>query len=118
MALAGVLAVGCLLAGGRLLAYTIGYMPPISFWGRVRTFRWIIPRYDVIFVAPLLILALVATLFWEPVWDIRPGRILAAITAGYVFIALGFPPTLEEWRLTGSHRIIPTVQKQEMQQLP
>lgn len=113
-----VVAFGCLLAGGRLMAYIIGYMPPISFWGRVRTFRWIIPRYDVVFVAPLLILALLATLIWVPEWDLPHGRLLSAITAAYVFVALGFPPSLEKWRLTGSHRIIPAVPKQEMQQLP
>ena len=34
-----------------------GYQSPISFWGRIRTFRWIIPGYDQVYVGPICSLA-------------------------------------------------------------
>jgi len=37
----------------RFLVYRDGYAPPISLWGRIRTFRWIVPGYDQVFLAPL-----------------------------------------------------------------
>ena len=39
----------------RLAIYVDGHRSPISLWGRIMTGRWIIPGYDQVFVAPLLI---------------------------------------------------------------
>lgn len=104
---------------GRLLQYLWGYVPPINLRGRIATRQWIIPGYDVIFVAPLLGLAIVASLKW---WllDFRVPIpfALAGVTAAYAFVTLGFPPSLDEWRLTGNHRIVPTLPKHQIQQLP
>lgn len=109
---------GFVLAFGRLGKYIWGYLPPINFWGRLRTSRWIIPGYDVIFVAPLLIVGLNASMKWL-ISDFRlPFEVVVpVVTSAQIFIALGFPPSLDQWRFTGNHRIVPTVSKQEFQQI-
>ncbi len=40
------------LAAHRCVVYLITCRPPISFWGRIVTFRWIIPGYDRALAAP------------------------------------------------------------------
>ncbi len=106
------------LAVIRLANYVWGYAPPISLWGRIRTFRWIIPGYDVIFVAPVMILLLLWFMKWL-VFDCRVPTELALppVLGAMVFVALACRPSLDEWRLTGHHRIVPAVNKQEMQQI-
>jgi hypothetical protein len=95
----------------RLWVYRVGYGAPISFWGRLRTFRWIIPGYDQIFVGPicsvlggLLVLSFLGTR-WMPV------DICLLVAAGCsLFLALIAPPDLRRWYLTGHHRLAPTGQ--------
>lgn len=110
---------GLFASVGRLIKYLWGYAPPISFRGRIATGQWIIPGYDRIFVAPLVTLAIVASLKWL-VLDLHvPTELaLSVVTTAYVFVTFGWPPTLDEWRLTGNHRIVPAVSKPEMQQIP
>ena len=92
----------------RLIAFVGEHMPPISLWARLRTMRWIIPGYDVVFVAPLLILLLnaiaITIVHWHP-WTV----IIAAplLVAGSLFLALICPPTYANWHLTGQHRHSP-----------
>ncbi len=98
----------------RCFVYCNGYLPPISFLGRLATFRWIIPGYDQIFVAPLLAFLVGAALEGarmllgiDPLYA-RPVNI-AVILA----ICLGMGPTLKTWRLTGEHRIAITTLRTE-----
>lgn len=90
----------------RLWIYVKCYMPPIGFWGRMCTGRWIIPEYDKIFIAPCLAGA--------AVWGLLRLGALAGLEeivsqsvalAVFLFIILGMGPTLEAWRLTGNNRI-------------
>jgi hypothetical protein len=96
--------------GARLAVYSPGYRAPIGFWGRIRTFRWIIPGYDQMFVAPLLALVaapmtvMLLRAFGTPV-EIRTS-IAIGMTA---LVALITPPRLRRWRLTGRHRLAPTL---------
>lgn len=98
----------------RLFIYANGYLPPISFLGRLATFRWIIPGYDQIFVAPLLALMagsaleITGTLIGVDPLMARPVNI-AVILA----ICLGLGPSLKTWRLTGNHRIAITTLRAE-----
>jgi hypothetical protein len=93
---------------GRLAIYCTGYAPPISLWGRLWTFRWIVPSYDKVFLAPLAVVLIsllvpeVATLHGlEP--DVAvPLSLSLALLAG---LSLG--PSLLNWRLTGRHRLVP-----------
>lgn len=98
----------------RCFVYCNGYLPPISFLGRLATLRWIIPGYDRILVAPLLALLVGGALEVagkllgaDPLYA-RPVNI-AVILA----ICLGMGPTLKTWRLTGEHRIAITTLRTE-----
>jgi hypothetical protein len=105
-------------AAVRLGRYCTFYRPPISLWGRLITLRWIVGGYDKVFLAPLGIiatLALVARLWF--LWG------LSMQTAALIFVVLGLlialnaAPTLDDWRLTGSHRIVPMRNRQKLIEL-
>jgi hypothetical protein len=93
----------------RLLIYCQGCRWPISVWGRIGTFRLVIPGYDQILVGPVcsLLPGPMALLFYlnYPI----PGEICFSVSAGLtVLVALITPPWLRRWRLTGQHRLAPT----------
>ena len=95
---------GCVI--GRLVAYCSFHWPPISLWGRIWTFRWIIPGYDQALVAPLCalmvgIMAPVATYSLGVLWRFAFPTSLTLM----LLITLGMGPRLRQWRLTGNHRI-------------
>jgi hypothetical protein len=98
----------------RLLLYCAGYASPISLWGRIVTFRWIVPGYDQVFVGPIGTfltgsLGIGAFLTWR--W---PGdAALPACFALTLFVALSCPPSLKHWRLTGQHRLVFGVQQKQ-----
>jgi hypothetical protein len=82
------------------------YLPPISFWGRIRTGHLIIPRYDKVFIAPIVI---IITGIFVPRLLINSGinNTLAFELTVFCVLFEGFilPPNLKDWRLTGAHRI-------------
>jgi hypothetical protein len=91
---------------GRLLLYVVGHMPPISLLGRLATRRWIIPRYDVIFAAPLLAAAAAFAMptmlilrFGIPAVVAVPLSIVTTLT-----FAFGLPPRWQGWHFTGHYR--------------
>jgi hypothetical protein len=96
--------------GGRIGTYCWGYAPPINLWGRIFTLRWIIPRYDYVFIAPLLAIAVTAAgISVQPLWHV-PVEIGAPLTLALLFIVtLTSAPTLTRWRLTGNHRLAPAI---------
>lgn len=71
------------------------------------TGRWIIPAYDVVFVAPgIMILASATAAIGFANWNVPieiSGPIISALVA---FIAWQTPPGLNRWRLTDEHRIV------------
>ena len=93
---------------GRLGVYCTYFHPPIDFWGRIFTGRWIIPGYDKVFVAPLLALVVGISI---PIVGFNAGireMYYLPIAMGMVlFISLISGPTLSDWSLTGRHRIVP-----------
>ena len=108
----------------RVWDYVRAHRPPIGFGGRVLTGRWIIPGYDVIFVAPLLAEVILLgsqlgalALFIangprfmnnpvNPQWEaIAIGLSSCGITLA-IFVLCVVGPVLERWRLTGTHRIV------------
>ena len=108
---------GCLLLGAgtlsvlRLGLYRSRCSPPLNFWGRIVTFRWIIPGYHQVYLGPI------ATLF-IPLpcvnlllrWGI-PGDVAIPISFTLaMFVAFSARPSLKSWRLTGRHRILPSYQ--------
>jgi hypothetical protein len=78
----------------------------ISLAGRITTGRWIVPGYDVIYLAPILILfAFPAVLLTLRAWDAPSELGLPVCLAVAIFIALTTPPERRQWRLTGRHRM-------------
>jgi energy-coupling factor transporter ATP-binding protein EcfA2 len=79
---------------------------PISLAGRITTGRWIVPGYDVIYLAPILILsAFPAVLLTLRAWDALSELGLPVCRAVAMFIALTTPPERRQRRLTGRHRM-------------
>jgi hypothetical protein len=95
---------------GRLLRYLPGYQAPISFVGRVWTFRWIIPGYDQVFVGPICSLAGGWLVLFCLNYQSVPIDVSFPVAAGVaVFISVVCPPRLRRWRLIGQHRMGPTL---------
>jgi len=103
-----------LAALSRLVGYAQGHAPPLTLWGRLRTFRWIIPNYDQVFVGPLLTLVMaplsIVLFYWM---GLRANAFLPITSALVLFTALAAPPRLRRWKLTGSHRIVPAITNQK-----
>ncbi len=96
------------LIGGRILIYLYGHLPPISFPGRVALGRWIIPKFDQIFLAPLLALLVGCSLpAFFALAGIEPILACSVTLSLCLFILMGMGPSLKAWRLTGHHRIMP-----------
>jgi hypothetical protein len=95
---------------GRLLRYLPGYRAPISFLGRIWTFRWVIPGYDQVFIGPICSLAGGWLVLFFMTYQSVPIDVGFPIAGGAaVFIALICPPRLRRWRLIGEHRMGPTL---------
>lgn len=110
----GAVAVACVFAGlvmiVRYAKYLAGYSPPLSLRGRFLTGRWILPGFDIVYLAPLLILLLSGSVFLCAVlWNLPYCVAVAIISGGSLLIALQCPPDLNEWKLTGGHQIVPGV---------
>jgi len=101
-------AVVVVVAGARILAYLPGTRPPISILGRFATGRLIVPGYDKIFIAPIVLLAygwagpnaLIAL-------GLPPISIPAVSLFGLLMLSMTLGPSMESWRFTGHHRVRP-----------
>lgn len=96
----------------RIAIYIYGRRPPLTLFGRLFTGRWIIPSYDQILLAPLMAVILAAaggTLVW---WPGNPAPLATAgvVEAVLLLVGLTSGPTLEKWRLTASHRVVPDIE--------
>lgn len=82
-------------------------LPPISLWGRIWTCRWILPQYDKIFVAPIIIVLISCFGPWFLTFlGITPTLNYELILAINLFLSLILPPSLMKWQFTGPHRIV------------
>lgn len=92
----------------RLLIYKVGYAAPISLPGRIATRRFIIPRHDMVFLAPLAVILVYGLL---PIIGARIGTSLPLTNVCTLVLgcaALFFiGPSLREWRFTGACRLTP-----------
>ncbi|MGI9517156.1 MAG: hypothetical protein ACR2NP_08930 [Pirellulaceae bacterium] len=110
--LAFVIAITCVVS--RLFSYLRGTAPPISWLGRVRTRRLIIPGYDRVFVIPLL--SVLVSLCLYAIGEgqqLEPAPISGAIVASAILLNLMGRPRLLDWQLTGHfrHKFIQDPQK-------
>ncbi len=103
--------IGEMIALVRWCAYQANCHAPISFWGRIRSGRWIIPGYDRALAAPLL-LALLAGVLPYVLDALRlPIPLLAGIFMCVMCgLAFSLGPAMWRWRLTGQYQMPPPVQ--------
>jgi hypothetical protein len=92
--------------GVRFILYRTGYAPPIDLWGRLVTFRWVIPGYDQILIGPVCtaLIPLLAVMAFRS-WGV-PGEVSIPVALSLsMLVALTAKPSLSCWRLTGRHRL-------------
>jgi hypothetical protein len=88
----------------RLGVYVLDHWPPISLFGRWATRRWIIPKYDTVFVAPLVAaLAAVVLPHFFVRMGVAPLVAWPLATAATLWLAAALPPDWETWHYTGHH---------------
>jgi hypothetical protein len=90
----------------RVIVYIAYFRPPISFWGRIFTGRWIIPGYDYVFLAPLAVI--ITGVLLAHALSLAGASAAVALAGGFagtLLISLIAPPTRRQWLLTGKHRI-------------
>lgn len=96
------------LALDRVAAYVMWHLPPISLLGRLATGRLIIPRYDVVFVAPLLAVIASVGVLGAFLYAGLPGYAGAAVGGGLaVGILYTAGPDRVRWQLTAPCRLVP-----------
>lgn len=91
----------------RICLYCHGYAPPLSLRGRIAHGRLITPGYDRVFVAPLLAVLVFVAVLALPLWSGVPELIALPIgVMASTWIVIGMGPGLNDWHLTGNHRIV------------
>lgn len=97
--------VGCVAAFTRLGIYWEGISNPLGIFTRFSTGRLIIPRFDQIFIAPLLaVVVVLATWKLSKYFPIQP--VVAGASATLVsLILLGMGPSLSRFRLVGTFNV-------------
>jgi hypothetical protein len=94
------------MALGRWACYVGDRSSPLGLWARLRLGRWVIPGHDYIYLAPLATLTIGAALPWALFGLDASASLTAFMTvASAMLVALGSPPTLAEWSLTGEYRM-------------
>jgi hypothetical protein len=101
--------VATLLIVGRVFVHVLNHRPPIKVFGRLVTFRWIIPSYDCAFAAPLAGLLIL--------WGVGPWMLqkpgppsivgVSVLLATALLVGLVPGPTFGNWMLTSECRIVP-----------
>ncbi len=90
----------------RLLVYLDGSNATMSIFGRLATRRLIVPGFDKVFLAPICAMLLAAAVWTECArlqWSILSAGIMSLVGASLVLS--NFPPTLANWRVTGTLRL-------------
>jgi hypothetical protein len=91
----------------RLVIYLAGYAAPLSLRGRLVTGQLIIPGFDIVWIAPGLMVLLAGVVFLSSlIWSLPFSVCVAIIVFGSMMIGLKCPPDLNEWKLTGNHHIV------------
>jgi hypothetical protein len=90
----------------RFIRYCGNYWPPISLLGRLATGRLIVPRYDKVFIAPLLsfLVLFVGMTLSMPDRSVGTWELPLVMTI-CLWLNLNLGPNLQAWRLTGGHRL-------------
>ena len=97
-----------MLAIGRIARFGKNHASPLGFGGRLLTLRWIIPGYDQIWVAPIAIPAVAASLglLGHYGLQIPPAILIPGVAVIAVWIDIWIGPSPEKWKLTAPVRIV------------
>jgi hypothetical protein len=92
----------------KAMKFTQGQRPPLTLMGRLFTGRFIIPKYDVIWVGPMLS-CIAYLLVFSAGMSLSSHSILILPTATTMafLIRMFVGPTLEDWHYTGAHQLVP-----------
>lgn len=102
-----IISLGCFASLIRLVIYSHGVAPPLSFWKRLFSGRLIIPGYDRVLVTPLAGVALSVAVPAALYAARTPAPIWAGLTTFAVLaVLLNGGPVLRVWQLTGFHRAV------------
>ena len=103
----------CLIPMGiaiRLGTYLFSMRSPMNFWGRLLTFRWIIPGYDQVLLGPLV--AAFAPFLCLLLPQFVPNctqRMVGPVANGlFLFLITSTGPALRRWQLTAPASIAPS----------
>jgi len=101
----------------RVLVYlNPGYRAPMSFWGRLFTLRWIIPRYHIVYAAPVcMVAALVLMLMFGHLLGLSYIHRCELLVFVELFMAMSLPPRRVDWWLTGAHRMVEKPKRMQKQ---
>jgi hypothetical protein len=100
----------------RLTTYCENHLWPISILGRIATGRLIIPGYDVVFIAPLLMTIAASVIPRSLIaLGVTPAAAMGAGAASAIFLGIKLPPSRRRWWLTAPHRITPSLRSQQLQ---
>lgn len=82
---------------------------PISFWGRVVTFRWVIRKYDRMLIPPVALIAVVVAtgLCGHFLLHLPPATLFPVMTVAGLWSFTLIGPDPHEWKLTAPSRIVP-----------
>ena len=97
------------LMGLRAVGFGGSHASPMNFFGRLRTFRWIIPAYDKCVVGPLSIFAVAVVGGLTGFFGLQiPLRILTPLMVTLtIWTAALAGPTPRVWKLTAPARLVP-----------
>jgi hypothetical protein len=97
----------------RLVRYLPGTRPPLNISGRLARLRWLVSRYDVVFLGPAA--AVVAVLLVPLLCScgLSPQQSLSVCTALALFLVLAAGPGLTRWRLTAPMQLVPGAENQQ-----
>jgi hypothetical protein len=92
----------------RLAIYLSGYRAPISLLGRFATGQILIPRYDIVFLAPMSSMAALYLCYHALLAAGLDSGLAIGISVWIAYLILLLAgPSLEQWRFTGNHRLSP-----------
>jgi hypothetical protein len=98
--------VALVLAPVRVVIYLYRCRAPINLSGRIARHFGVIPTYDLVFLAPVCVLAVgmigLERLAQRPA---LPELVAGSTIAAMLFVALNMGPSLARWTLTGNHRL-------------
>lgn len=96
----------------RLGIYMAGTRKPLSLMGRIYLKKFVLPRYDIVFITPLVMILGAFILSWGfQAMEAEVPFAVGGIVFCVVLLAFKGGPSLKEWRLKGDYQRVPSKMK-------